>query len=100
MADKLNDLAGRMGKAPKGLGTGVKLLAAAAAGVYGLQQSMYTVDGGHRAIMFNRYESTMKVFFISYTSNHEDSYHFKSTSLFFTVFLLFSAKIRDIYFSE
>ena len=63
MADKLNDLAGRMGKAPKGLGTGVKLLAAAAAGVYGLQQSMYTVDGGHRAIMFNRYELTMNFFF-------------------------------------
>jgi len=54
MADKLNDLAGRMGKAPKGLGAGVKLLAAAAAGAYGLQQSMYTVEGGHRAIMFNR----------------------------------------------
>jgi len=54
MADKLNDLAGRMGKAPKGLGLGVKLLAAGAAGVYGLQQSMYTVEGGHRAIMFNR----------------------------------------------
>jgi len=54
MADKLNDLAGRMGKAPKGLGTGVKLLAAAVAGAYGLQQSMYTVEGGHRAIMFNR----------------------------------------------
>jgi len=54
MADKLNDLAGRMGKAPKGLGTGAKLLAAAVAGAYGLQQSMYTVEGGHRAIMFNR----------------------------------------------
>jgi len=54
MADKLNDLAGRMGKAPKGLGTGIKLLAAAVAGAYGLQQSMYTVNGGHRAIMFNR----------------------------------------------
>jgi len=54
MADKLNDLAGRMGKAPKGLGAGVKLLAAGVAGVYGLQQSMYTVEGGHRAIMFNR----------------------------------------------
>jgi len=54
MADKLNDLAGRMGKAPKGLGAGVKLLAAAVAGAYGLQQSMYTVDGGHRSIMFNR----------------------------------------------
>jgi len=54
MADKLNDLAGRMGKAPKGLGLGVKVLAAGAAAAYGLQQSMYTVDGGHRAIMFNR----------------------------------------------
>merc|ERR1711976_592427 len=43
-----------MGKAPKGLGLGVKLLAAGAAGLYGLQQSMFTVDGGHRAIMFNR----------------------------------------------
>jgi len=54
MADKLNDLAGRMGKAPKGLGLGVKLLAAGIAGAYGLQQSMYTVEGGHRAIMFSR----------------------------------------------
>jgi len=40
--------------APKGLGLGAKLLGAAVAGAYGLQQSMYTVDGGHRAIMFNR----------------------------------------------
>lgn len=54
MADKLNDLAGKMGKAPKGLGLGVKLLAAGAAAAYGLNQSMYTVDGGHRAIIFNR----------------------------------------------
>jgi len=54
MADKLNDLAGKMGKAPKGLGLGVKLLAAGGALSYGLAQSMYTVDGGHRAIIFNR----------------------------------------------
>jgi len=54
MADKFNDLAGRMGKAPKGLGLGGALLGAAVAGMYGLQQAMYTVDGGHRAIMFNR----------------------------------------------
>jgi prohibitin 2 len=54
MADKLNDLAGRMGKAPKGLGLGVKVLAAGAAAAYGVQNAMYTVDGGHRAIMFNR----------------------------------------------
>ncbi|XP_078696828.1 prohibitin-2-like [Branchiostoma floridae x Branchiostoma belcheri] len=52
--EKLGDLAGRMGKAPKGLGTGMKLLAAAAALGYGLQQAMYTVDGGHRAIIFSR----------------------------------------------
>jgi len=54
MADKLNDLAGRMGKAPKGMGLGVKLLAAGVGAYYGIQNSMYTVDGGHRSIMFNR----------------------------------------------
>jgi len=54
MADKLNDLAGRMGKAPKGMGVGVKLLAAGVGAYYGLQNSMFTVDGGHRSIMFNR----------------------------------------------
>ena len=54
MADKLNDLAGRMGKAPKGLGLGAKLVAVGVGAYVGLQQSMYTVDGGHRAIMFNR----------------------------------------------
>merc|ERR1740129_352792 len=32
----------------------VKLLAAGAAAAVGLQNAMYTVDGGHRAIMFNR----------------------------------------------
>merc|ERR1719489_711815 len=36
------------------MGLGVKLLAAGVAGYYGLQQSMFTVDGGHRSIMFNR----------------------------------------------
>jgi len=56
MADKLNEFAQQLGKGggPRGLGLGVKLLAAAVAGAYGLQQSVYTVDGGHRAIMFSR----------------------------------------------
>jgi len=56
MADKLNEFAKNLGKggAPKGLGAGVKLLAAGAAALYGLQQSVYTVDGGHRSILFNR----------------------------------------------
>jgi len=59
MEEKLKDFSSKMGKggmpgAPKGLGLGVKLLAAGAAAAYGVQQSMYTVDGGHRAILFDR----------------------------------------------
>lgn len=56
MADKLNEFAGKFGKggAPKGLGVGMKLLAVAAAGVYGVKESMYTVEGGQRAIIFSR----------------------------------------------
>jgi hypothetical protein len=39
---KLSDLAGRFGKGPKGIGTGLKIFAAASAAVYGVSQSMYT----------------------------------------------------------
>ena len=42
MADKFTEFAGRMGKAPKGVGTGLKLLAAAAAVAYGVRESIYT----------------------------------------------------------
>jgi len=52
--NKFNDLAGRFGKAPKGLGIGLKLLAAVGTAAYGAMQSMYTVEGGHRAIIFSR----------------------------------------------
>ncbi|KAJ9592467.1 hypothetical protein L9F63_015883, partial [Diploptera punctata] len=51
---KLSDLAGRLGRGPKGMGTGLKFLAAAGAAAYGISQSMYTVEGGHRAIIFSR----------------------------------------------
>jgi len=51
---KFSDLTGRLSNGPKGLGTGLKLLALAGAAGYGLNQSMYTVDGGHRAIIFSR----------------------------------------------
>jgi len=61
MEEKIKDFSSKLGKggagmpgAPKGLGLGVKLLAAGAAVVYGINQSMYTVDGGHRAIIFDR----------------------------------------------
>jgi hypothetical protein len=39
---KLNDLAGRFAKGPKGVGTGLKILAAAGAAGYGVVQSLYT----------------------------------------------------------
>lgn len=58
---KLNDLAGKFGKGgPPGLGLGLKLLAFGGAAVYGVSQSMYTVEGGHRAIIFNRLSGIQK----------------------------------------
>ncbi|KAG8330220.1 Prohibitin-2, subunit of the prohibitin complex (Phb1p-Phb2p) [Homalodisca vitripennis] len=51
---KFTDMANRLGNNPKGLGTGLKILAAAGAAVYGISQSMFTVEGGHRAIIFSR----------------------------------------------
>lgn len=60
MADKLKDLASRFGKGPAGLGTGLKLLGIAGGLAYGLNQSMYTVDGGHRAIIFSRIGGVQK----------------------------------------
>lgn len=55
MAEKINDFTNRFMRAtPKGLGLGLKLLLGTSAAVYGLYRSMYTVEGGHRAIIFNR----------------------------------------------
>ena len=49
MADKIKDFTSKMGKggagmpgAPKGLGLGMKVLAAGIATVYGINESMYT----------------------------------------------------------
>ncbi|BFZ23568.1 hypothetical protein BsWGS_26607 [Bradybaena similaris] len=51
---KAADFAGRLKNAgPKGLGAGLGIVALAG-GIYGLTQSIYTVDGGHRAIIFSR----------------------------------------------
>lgn len=54
MADKLNDLAGRLGKGPRGLGTGLKVLAAAGAAAYGISQSMYTGKVFRRVVCSRR----------------------------------------------
>ncbi|XP_014218664.1 prohibitin-2 [Copidosoma floridanum] len=52
--NKLNDLASRFSKGSAGMNVGVKLIAVVGAAAYGVSQSMYTVDGGHRAIIFSR----------------------------------------------
>jgi len=54
MAKQAGDMFSRFMKNPKGTGVGVGLLAAAGAAVYGASNSFYTVDGGHRAIIFSR----------------------------------------------
>ena len=55
MANVLKDIVGRLGKgAPQGSSTGLKLLAGGGLLGYGVKESMYNVDGGHRAIIFSR----------------------------------------------
>ncbi|XP_071841001.1 prohibitin-2-like [Apostichopus japonicus] len=54
MAQQARDLLGRMGKGPAGLSTGIRLLIGAGALAYGVKESLYTVQGGQRAIIFSR----------------------------------------------
>ncbi|XP_031781879.1 prohibitin-2 isoform X1 [Nasonia vitripennis] len=58
--NKLNDFANRFGKGPAGINLGIKILAMTGAAAYGVSQSMYTVDGGHRAIIFSRLGGVQK----------------------------------------
>ncbi|XP_008557936.1 prohibitin-2 [Microplitis demolitor] len=60
---KLNDLAGKFSRNPGGMNTGLKVLAVAGAAVYGISQSMFTVEGGHRAIIFSRLGGIQKDIF-------------------------------------
>uniref|UniRef100_T1IJD9 Prohibitin n=1 Tax=Strigamia maritima TaxID=126957 RepID=T1IJD9_STRMM len=53
---KFPDIANILGKGGpnKAFNLGLKVLAVVGGGAYGLSQSMFTVDGGHRAIIFSR----------------------------------------------
>uniref|UniRef100_A0A8D2JS82 Prohibitin n=1 Tax=Sciurus vulgaris TaxID=55149 RepID=A0A8D2JS82_SCIVU len=53
MAQNLKDLAGRLPTGPRGMGMVLKLLLGASVVAYGVRQSVFTVEGGHRAIFFN-----------------------------------------------
>uniref|UniRef100_A0A4W6CMK1 Prohibitin n=1 Tax=Lates calcarifer TaxID=8187 RepID=A0A4W6CMK1_LATCA len=52
--ESLRQIAGRMSSGPRGTGIGVKLLIGAGALAYGVKEATYTVEGGQRAIVFNR----------------------------------------------
>lgn len=52
--NKLTELANRLMKGGRGASVGLGVFAAVGGVAYGLYQSMYTVEGGHRAIIFNR----------------------------------------------
>ncbi|KAF1436935.1 Prohibitin-2, partial [Spheniscus mendiculus] len=54
MAQNLKDLAGRLPAGPRGVGTALKLLLGAGALAYGGRESVFIVEGGQRAIFFNR----------------------------------------------
>jgi len=50
----MTDMANRLMKGGRGASVGLGVVAAVGGVAYGLFQSMYTVEGGHRAIIFNR----------------------------------------------
>jgi len=54
MAKNAGDMAGRATKMAKQLGGGGGLLAVAGGLIYGIKESLYTVEGGHKAVIFSR----------------------------------------------
>jgi len=49
-----NIIRGLMERLPKGMGSGLGALGVAGGAAYGISESMFTVEGGHRAIIFSR----------------------------------------------
>ncbi|XP_054452664.1 prohibitin-2a isoform X1 [Anoplopoma fimbria] len=52
---QLRQIAARMSAGPRGAGLGLKLLVGAGALAYGVKEATYTVEGGQRAVVFNRF---------------------------------------------
>ncbi|KAH0944493.1 hypothetical protein HN011_009619 [Eciton burchellii] len=52
--NKFSEMASRFGKGTNGLPMSLKVLTAAGVAVYSASKSMYTVEAGHRAIIFSR----------------------------------------------
>jgi prohibitin 2 len=54
MAQKLSEILSRLAKGSKGAGAGLGAILAVGGLAYGASQSIFTVEAGHRAIIFNR----------------------------------------------
>jgi prohibitin 2 len=54
MSDKSKEAINKILRNSRGAGLGAGLIVAAGVGAYGVMQSIFTVEAGHRAIMFNR----------------------------------------------
>lgn len=54
-----NVLRGLMQRLPNGMGAGLGALGVAGGAVYTINESMFTVEGGHRAIIFSRIGGVM-----------------------------------------
>ncbi|KAL6260019.1 hypothetical protein P5V15_009925 [Pogonomyrmex californicus] len=52
--NKFSEMASRFGKGTNGIPVGLKILAATGVAAYSISKSMYTVEAGHRAIIFSR----------------------------------------------
>uniref|UniRef100_A0A8C5LMT8 Prohibitin n=1 Tax=Jaculus jaculus TaxID=51337 RepID=A0A8C5LMT8_JACJA len=59
MAQNLKDLAGRLPAGPWDMGTALKLLLGARTVTYGIRESVFTMEGGHRAIFFSQISDTI-----------------------------------------
>ena len=88
MADKLNEFAKQFNKgggpgAPKGLGLGVKLLAAGAAAIYGLQNSLYTGQINPKNFIILFYAHVQFSFFNPYSRGWSSCDNFFSSRWYF-----------------
>ncbi|KAB0377527.1 hypothetical protein FD755_011971 [Muntiacus reevesi] len=60
MAQNLKDLVERLPSGPRGIGMALKLLLGASTVAYGIRKSVFTMEGGHRAIFFNWIEGVQQ----------------------------------------
>ncbi|KAI4472974.1 hypothetical protein M0802_016391 [Mischocyttarus mexicanus] len=87
--NKMNDFMSRLNKTPNSLSLGFKVLAAAGAAAYGVSKSMYTVDAGHRAIIFSRINGIQKDIFT-------EGLHFRVPWLHYPIIYDIRSKPRKI----